>query len=90
MVESWDDYAERFGSFEGPGLLPYAVAAFFQQGGQRAQIVRIVHDLDGVSGGSVAVPGRSRYDFGASLSAAAGGVVSLTAGTRARGATASP
>ena len=54
------------------------MAAFFQQGGQRAQIVRIVHDLDGVSGGSVAVPGRSRYDFGASLGAG-GGVVSLTA-----------
>jgi hypothetical protein len=79
VVESWDDYAERFGSFEGPGLLPYAVAAFFQQGGQRAQIVRIVHDLDGVSDGSTPVPGRSRYDFGASLSAVGGGVVSLTA-----------
>lgn len=79
VVESWDDYAERFGSFEGPGLLPYAVAAFFQQGGQRAQIVRIVHDLDGVSDGSVPVPGRSRYDFGASLSAVGGGVVSLFA-----------
>ena len=38
VVGSWDDYAERFGSFEGPGLLPYAVAAFFQQGGQRALI----------------------------------------------------
>ena len=79
VVESWDDYAERFGSFEGPGLLPYAVAAFFQQGGQRAPVIRIVHDLDGVSDGSVPVPGRSRYDFGASLSAVGGGVVSLTA-----------
>ena len=83
VVESWDDYAERFGSFEGPALLPYAVAAFFQQGGQRAQIIRIVADLDGVSDGSVPVPGRSRYDFGPSLSAAGGpaggGTVSLTA-----------
>jgi hypothetical protein len=78
-VESWDDYVERFGSFEGPGLLPYAVAAFFQQGGRRAHIVRIVHDLDGVSDGSVAVPGRSRYDFGALLTAVGGGTVSLTA-----------
>ena len=79
VVGSWDDYVERFGSFEGPGLLPYAVAAFFQQGGTRAQIVRIVHDLGGVRDGSVAVPGRSRHDFGASLSAVGGGVVSLTA-----------
>jgi uncharacterized protein len=79
VAESWDDYVERFGSFEGPGLLPYAVAAFFQQGGRRAHIVRIVHDLDGVSDGSTAVPGRSRYDFGAPLTAAGGGTVSLTA-----------
>ncbi len=78
-VQSWDDYVERFGSFEGPGLLPYAVAAFFQQGGRRAHIVRIVPDLVGVSDGSVAVPGRSRYDFGAPLAAVGGGTVSLTA-----------
>ena len=78
-VESWDGYVERFGAFEGPGLLPYAVAAFFQQSGRRAQIVRIVHDLDGVRDGSVAVPGRSRYEFGAALTAAGGGAVALTA-----------
>ena len=78
-VQSWDDYVERFGSFEGPGLLPYAVAAYFQQGGRRAHIVRIVPDLVGVSDGSVAVPGRSRYDFGAPLAAVGGGTVSLTA-----------
>jgi hypothetical protein len=83
-VESWDDYAELFGSFEGPGLLPYAVAAFFQQGGQRAQVVRIVADLAGVSNGSVPVPARARYDFGAALGAAGGGVVSLS--TRNEGA----
>jgi hypothetical protein len=78
-VESWDDYVERFGSFEGPGLLPYAVAAFFQQGGRRAHIVRIVHDLAGVSDGTASVPGRSRYDFGAPLAGVDGGTVSLTA-----------
>jgi uncharacterized protein len=42
-VESWDDYRRLYGSFEGPGLLPYAVASFFEQGGARAYIVRIVH-----------------------------------------------
>src|SRR5688500_8416472 len=43
-VDSWDDYVQEFGAFEGPGLLPHAVAAFFAQGGRRAYVVRIVHD----------------------------------------------
>jgi len=43
-VESFDEYRRLFGGFEGPGLLPYAVATFFEQGGQRAYIARIVHD----------------------------------------------
>ncbi|MEW5929776.1 MAG: phage tail sheath C-terminal domain-containing protein [Gemmatimonadota bacterium] len=43
-VESWDAYRRLFGGFEGPGLLPYAVAAFFEQGGRRAYVVRVVHD----------------------------------------------
>jgi Bacteriophage tail sheath protein len=42
-VESFDEYRARFGAFEGPGLLPYAVAQFFAQGGRRAYIVRVVH-----------------------------------------------
>jgi hypothetical protein len=49
-VESWDEYRRRYGGFGGPGLLPYAVAAFFENGGRRAYIVRVVHDyrrLDG-------------------------------------------
>jgi hypothetical protein len=33
-----------FGSYEGPGRLPYAVSAFFAGGGRRAYVVRIVHD----------------------------------------------
>jgi len=44
-VESWDDYVRLFGSFEGPGRLPYSVASFFEQGGRRAYVVRIVHDF---------------------------------------------
>jgi hypothetical protein len=43
-VESWDEYARHYGRFEGPGLLPYAVASFFENGGVRAYIVRVVHD----------------------------------------------
>lgn len=41
-VESFDAYRRIFGGFEGPGLLPRAVAAFFEQGGRRAHVVRIV------------------------------------------------
>ncbi len=43
-VEGWDDYVRLFGAYEGPGRLAPAVATFFQQGGRRAHVVRIVHD----------------------------------------------
>lgn len=43
-VTGWDEYRRLFGGYEGPGRLPYAVAAFFAGGGRRARIVRIVHD----------------------------------------------
>src|SRR5215831_12146637 len=43
-VASFDEYRRLYGAFEGPGTLPYAVACFFEQGGRRAYIVRIVHD----------------------------------------------
>ena len=42
-VESFDAYRRLFGGFEGPGRLPYAVASFFEQGGRRAYVARIVH-----------------------------------------------
>lgn len=41
-VESWDEYVRLFGAFEGPGLLPYAVASFFENGGRRAYVARVV------------------------------------------------
>ncbi|MGW4686222.1 hypothetical protein ACWEPM_15160 [Streptomyces sp. NPDC004244] len=40
-VDRWSDYVRRFGGFEGPGLLPYAVRAFFAQGGARAYVLRV-------------------------------------------------
>jgi len=40
-VESWSDYQWRFGGYNGPGLLPYAVHAFFTQGGARAWVLRV-------------------------------------------------
>jgi len=46
LVSSWSDYERRFGAFErgddGPDrLLPYAVQAFFTQGGVRAYAMRV-------------------------------------------------
>jgi hypothetical protein len=41
-VASWDDYVDLFGGFEGPGLLPHAVSAYFAQGGLLAYVVRVV------------------------------------------------
>ena len=46
-VDSWNAYQQIYGAFEGPGLLPYAVASFFENGGLRAYIVRIVHEYLG-------------------------------------------
>ncbi len=43
-VESFAEYRRLYGGFSGPGRLPFAVAAFFEQGGRRAWVVRIVHD----------------------------------------------
>ncbi len=43
-VESFDAYRRLYGGFEGPGLLPYAVASYFEQGAREAWVVRIVHD----------------------------------------------
>lgn len=43
-VRSFDEYVRVFGGFEGPGLLPHAVASYFEQGGRIAWIVRVVHD----------------------------------------------
>src|SRR5262249_17394002 len=45
--DRWDDSLELLGGFEAPGLLPYAVAAYFAQGGRRAYVVRIVTAADG-------------------------------------------
>lgn len=42
-VNSFDEYRRLYGTYEGPGFLPHAVASFFEQGGKRAYIVRIVH-----------------------------------------------
>ncbi|MGE3312617.1 MAG: phage tail sheath C-terminal domain-containing protein, partial [Limisphaerales bacterium] len=67
-VESFDEYRRLYGGFGGPGLLPYAVAAFFDNGGRRAYIARVVHDYptaaenearvaEGIAGGAMTSAG---------------------------------
>jgi hypothetical protein len=61
-VDSWDEYVERFGSFEGRGLLPHAVFTYFAQGGRRAFVVRIVHNEAEIGPDGAIVPlGRAAY-----------------------------
>jgi len=57
-VESWTDYRLRFGGYEGPGLLPFAVRAFFRQGGARAHVLR-VGDTEGTAAHEL--PGGVRF-----------------------------
>lgn len=81
-VESIAEYRQIFGGFDGPGRLPYAVQAFFSQGGRVAWIVRIVpragdgdagaawHALGGLTDGSldpVRVRARSEGRWGDAL-----------------------
>lgn len=72
-IESFDEYRQLYGGFEGPGMLPYAVATFFEQGGRRVYIARVVHDyaLD-------PEPNPAANDLGVALGAVPG--VTSTAG----------
>lgn len=40
LVTSWTDYVNKFGGFDVNSMLAYAVQGFFQNGGQKAYIVR--------------------------------------------------
>ncbi len=73
-VRSWDDYRRLYGGFEGPGLLPLAVSAFFEQGGRVAHVVRVVSRRHG------ALPaGRARLAFGDEVRTTNDGPVALAA-----------
>lgn len=54
-IHSWDQFRNLFGGFESPGRLPYAVANFFEQGGQQAYICRIVHEYTNSSSNQAGV-----------------------------------
>jgi len=47
FVTSWPDFVFKCGSYTNDGYLAYAVRAFFQNGGSRAYISRVVHFEDG-------------------------------------------
>jgi uncharacterized protein len=87
-VDSFDAYLDRFGGFEGPGLLPYAVAAFFANGGRRAVVVRIVaSSVDRDTSGAQQPFGCAEHDLAVPdlapadqpVQAAGGGLVRLRA-----------
>lgn len=85
-VESWDAYVRLYGGYEGPGLLPYAVSAFFQNGGKRAYVARIVHQYrkaDGSLDGAANAQGIARGPF-AGLAAGGGRQVWLRARNEGR------
>lgn len=63
-VQSWSDYQRRFGGFAGPGRLPYAVQAFFAQGGAKAYVVRV-----GPLAAAEAARARHRLGFGVEVAA---------------------
>jgi hypothetical protein len=76
-VDSWNAYRQLYGAFEGPGLLPYAVASFFENGGQRAYVVRVVHEYVGADVAKNAQGiARAAFDL---LPSAGGGPVGLRA-----------
>jgi len=61
-VESFDEYRRLYGGFEGcPGLLPYAVASFFENGGLRAYVVRIVPEYDGTPEAGLPLTASGRF-----------------------------
>ncbi|MDH3753912.1 MAG: phage tail sheath subtilisin-like domain-containing protein [Acidimicrobiia bacterium] len=74
-VSSWDEYRYHFGGFEGPGRLPYAVSAFFAQGGELAYVGRMAHDY---GDREVDLEGRASRPLGA-LETTSGAAVRLFA-----------
>jgi Bacteriophage tail sheath protein len=75
LVRSWSDYERIFGGYERPGdgpdrILPYAVAAFFGQGGVRAYVVRVTPPGGGTAPGD-GDTATARYQLGDVMLAAA-------------------
>ncbi len=70
-VQSWSDFVRNFGAFERPPqmpdrLLPYAVQAFFAQGGERAWVLRVAPPPDWPGGDAESATARFRIGTGKS------------------------
>jgi hypothetical protein len=78
-IESLDAYRRLYGGFEGPGLMPYAVASFFEQGGVRAYVVRVVHAYATAAEDAAGVASGELYGEGGLLRTRAAEPVRLTA-----------
>jgi hypothetical protein len=85
-VTSWTEFERRFGGFERPSgapdrLLPYAVQAFFGQGGQRACVVRVVPPPDAAGPDADAATARFRIGSVTAQAADEGGWANSLTGT---------
>ena len=49
FVTSWKDFQNQYGGYIDNSILPYAVRGFFENGGTRAYISRVVHSPLGVN-----------------------------------------
>lgn len=70
-LQSWSDFVQTFGAFERPPqapdrLLPYAVQAFFAQGGERAWVLRVAPPPDWPGGNAESATARFRIGAGTS------------------------
>lgn len=66
LVHSWEEYRWLYGDDDGSTYLARSVAAFFRQGGRRAWIVRIVHQVDVAELGDLAPRGCSLHEIAVS------------------------
>jgi uncharacterized protein len=72
LVQSFMDYQRQFGGLDARGLMSYAVAQFFNNGGQQAYIVRLVQ-------GAAVTTGTSTATSAVANIAVTGGAVEFTA-----------
>ncbi|MGH7392796.1 MAG: phage tail sheath subtilisin-like domain-containing protein [Candidatus Rokuibacteriota bacterium] len=51
FVTSWTQFVNRFGGFISQSYLPYAVAQFFDNGGKKCYVVRVLSDASALTAG---------------------------------------
>ena len=53
LISSWADFVRKFGDLWKSSLMPYEVLAFFNSGGAKAYVVRVVPDDADTAGGEI-------------------------------------